>query len=174
MEYKFLEHYCSEVKGVEPELSFGNTDDAGMDLRSSAPSDITLVPGADYVFPTGLQIHIGSDFFHDNFIINTIVNENEKPYPLTGLYGMIVPRSGLGFKHYTRLANTTGIIDAGYQKEIMVKIRNESDHDITIQRGERMCQMIFVPYYRGINFVAVEEFGQNSERGDGFGSSGKI
>lgn len=160
MEYITLPHYCSDVEGVTPFIDFGNPDDAGMDLRSSAPTDITLQSGEDYIFPTGLQIHIGS----------TTTN---MPIGM-GIVGMIVPRSGLGFKHYTRLANTAGIIDSGYQKEIMVKIRNESDHEITISRGERMCQMMFMPYFNAIKFDKVQMFTGDSERGAGFGSSGRI
>jgi len=162
MEYITLPHYCSEIEGVADTIDFGRMEDAGMDLRSSAPTDITLAPGEDYVFPTGLKIHIGGD-------VNT--------FSVIGLsmFGMIVPRSGLGFKHYTRLANTAGIIDSGYQNEIMVKIRNEGDHDLTIARGERMCQMIFVPYFNCIEFEKVTEFLHDSERGEGgFGSSGRV
>jgi len=87
---------------------------------------------------------------------------------------MIVPRSGLGFKHYTRLANTAGVIDSEYKGEIMVKIRNEGDSDLTIKRGERMCQMIFTPYLKQVNLQPVNEFDGEDTRGAGFGSSGRM
>jgi len=155
MKYIQLDHYPFEYT-----VNFGDESDAGMDLRSAAAYDIQLKPGEDYVFPTGLKIHIASD---------------ETPLPEHfGLFGMIVPRSGLGFKHYTRLANTAGIIDSEYKGEIMVKIRNEGDSDLTIKRGERMCQMIFTPYLKRVNLQPVNEFDGEDTRGAGFGSSGRM
>ncbi len=161
VEYKALSHFAGDKDVV---IDFGNKNDAGFDMINSAPDDVVLQPGEDFVFPTGLCVHIGSAQRHDP--------SDEEDINGFGLFGMVVPRSGLGFKHYTRLANTCGIIDASYQKEIMVKIRNESDHEITIKRGERMCQMIFVPYFAP-TFKSVEHFSETSDRG-GFGSTGRM
>lgn len=85
---------------------------------------------------------------------------------------MLFPRSSLGFKYGIRLSNTAGIIDSDYafaknEGHIMVKLRNPSGSPVTIGRGERFCQGIFLP------FGAAEEDGEFARREGGFGSTGK-
>lgn len=154
-----LDHYCDE-HGDQWPLPARNNDSAGFDLRAAISTPVTLQPMDDVVIPSGLKIHIGS---HE---------ANEKLGELIGIYGFIAPRSGLGFKHYVRLANTTGIIDSDYQGEIMIKIRNEGNTELTINPGDRICQMIFHLYLKEVNFVLVDSFDKTRRGGDGFGSSG--
>ncbi len=155
MEIVYLPHY----KGLEPFAKDHNPQDAGVDLRSAERCDVLLQPGQDRVIGTGIKLHIGSHACHQN--------------SLFGVFGMVLPRSGLGFKHYLRLANTAGVIDAGYMGEIMVKVRNEGDKELAIKRGDRLCQIVFVPYIRYLDLKEVEEFSGESSRGeDGFGSTG--
>ena len=85
---------------------------------------------------------------------------------------LIFPRSGLGFKHHLHLANTTGVIDSDYVNapnggHIMVKIVNGSDHALTLARGERFCQGVFVP------FGLAEEASLPGGRSGGLGSTGR-
>ena len=85
---------------------------------------------------------------------------------------VLFPRSSLGFRTGTRLANTAGIIDSDYalaknEGHIMVKLRNPSRDAVTIGRGERFCQGIFLPY------GTAEEEADFSAREGGFGSTGK-
>jgi len=61
-------------------------------------------------------------------------------------YLAVFVRSGHGFKFSARLANSTGIIDADYMKEIFLKIRNPYDTDIVIPAGEAIAQGIFMNY----------------------------
>lgn len=141
-------------------------DDAGIDLRAAQEDTVVLAPSEDYVFPTGLKIHIGSHEAHTFSEYNPLI-------PKVGIYGCILPRSGLGFKHYTRLANTAGVIDAGYTNEIMVKVRNEGTKPLEVKRGARICQMVFHLYVKGVEFKEVEEFTAETTRGEnGFGDSG--
>lgn len=159
-----LPHYEEMEDGTVDVLEMPSghyTQSAGIDLRAAIPvRKIVLEPGEDYVIPSGLKIHIGS---HP---LNSL-------YSNIGIYGMIVPRSGLGFKHYTRLANTAGIIDADYQGEIMIKIRNEGKEPLTINRGDRVCQLVFHMYIRDFEFKEVEHFSADTERGSkGFASTG--
>lgn len=139
---------------------FESTDAAGVDIRAAHAEDVILQPGESMVIPSGLKMHIGSHHMHSMFVE-------------LGVYGEIVPRSGLGFKHFVRLANTVGVIDADYQGEIFIKLRNEGDERITVKRGDRICQMIFKPYFKGIQFDVVPEFSETTDRGaKGIGSSG--
>ncbi len=85
---------------------------------------------------------------------------------------MLFPRSGLGFRHQTRLSNTVGIIDSDYafaenEGHILVSLRNPLDRELVIGRGERFCQGIFLPY--GL----AEEEDEFAERRGGFGSTGR-
>lgn len=113
------------------------------------PADVTLAPGEAVTIPTGIRCEMQ-----------------------TGWVLMLFPRSGLGFKHQVRLANTVGVIDADYfhaanEGHIMVRIVNGSDHPVNIARGERFCQGVFLPH--GL----AEEDEVLADREGGFGSTGK-
>ncbi|MBO4888800.1 MAG: deoxyuridine 5'-triphosphate nucleotidohydrolase [Firmicutes bacterium] len=115
-----------------------------------APFTFDLGPGEEIRVPTGIKAHC---------------------HRYTRL--SIVPKSGLGFKYYTRLANTIGIIDEDYYGNsqndgcIFVKIRNEGNKSLHIERGEAFCQGIFELYIPDRDF-----FTQAHElRDGGFGST---
>jgi dUTP pyrophosphatase len=81
------------------------------------------------------------------------------------------PRSGLGFKYYTRLANTIGVIDADYtfadnEGHIWVKLRNEGNKILYINKGEAICQFIFEKY-----LLADGDSFEGEKRIGGFGST---
>ena len=85
---------------------------------------------------------------------------------------VVVPRSGLGFKHGIVLSNLTGIIDADYQGPLMMPLWNHSEKPFEIHVGDRVAQMLFLPIIRA-NFKLVNEFDNSSKRGSlGFGSTG--
>ena len=163
MDIIYLEHYKGNEKlGIEaiPPIGVVDSDDAGIDLRAAISHTINLDPGESVVIPSGIKLHIGSHTLHNI-------------YSDIGIYGAIVPRSGLGFKHFLRLANTIGIIDAGFQNEIMIKIRNEGDERLSINRGDRICQMVFHFYVKNVEFNEVDNFGTDTTRSlSGIGSSG--
>jgi len=120
---------------------------AGYDIF--APNDFIIYPRQDIKIPTGLRAHMNN-----------------------GEVLVIVPRSGLGFKYYCRLANTLGIIDADYKNannegHIWVKIRNEGDKPMTIKAGEAFCQAIFLPFL----ITDDDSFDNGEERHGGFGST---
>ena len=87
----------------------------------------------------------------------------------------VYPRSGLGYKHFLRLANTVGIIDADYNNNpdneghIFVKLTNDTNEErtISIVQGSGMVQGIFFQY--GIT----EDDHVNEVRNGGFGSTAK-
>ena len=113
------------------------------------PADVALAPGEAVTVPTGVRCEM-------------------QP----GWVLMLFPRSGLGFKHQVRLANTVGVIDADYfhaanEGHIMVRIVNGGDHVVTIAKGERFCQGVFLPH--GL----AEEDEVLSDRTGGFGSTGR-
>ncbi len=122
---------------------------AGMDLRACIDKNITLNPGDTKLIPTGLAIHI------------------EDP----GLAATILPRSGLGHKHGIVLGNLVGLIDSDYQGQLFVSCWNRGNNSFTIEEGDRIAQMVFVPVVQ-VDFEVVKDF-DSSERGaGGFGHSG--
>ena len=83
---------------------------------------------------------------------------------------MLFPRSSLGFRHALRLSNTGGVIDSDYafaknEGHIMVKLRNPLSEPVTIGRGDRFCQGVFLPY------GTAEEEEDFAVRVGGFGST---
>jgi dUTP pyrophosphatase len=157
--YKGLElpkFQSKRAAGIDLRAAFGNPDDPDDESNT-----VSLNPGDDIVIPTGLLFDMAS---HPYLLVDGLVN----------VYGCVLPRSGLGFKHYVRLANTAGVIDSDFQGEIMVKVRNESKLlPLVIKRGDRICQMVFHLCLSPFEFNVVDEFKTESERGaGGLGSSG--
>lgn len=86
---------------------------------------------------------------------------------------VLMPRSGLGHKQGLVLGNTIGLIDGDYQNQWYVSVWNRGQqHEIVINPGDRIAQVVFVPVIHP-EFVKVEEFDFETERGTGgFGSTG--
>ncbi len=134
-----------------PLPGYATQGSAAMDLRACLESPLTVQPGETVLVPSGIAISI-----HD-----------------PGLVALLVPRSGLGIKHGIVLANTIGVIDSDYQGEIGIGIHNRGSTAYTIEPGERICQMMFVPVTQ-VALAMVNDFSQDSVRGaGGFGHTGK-
>ena len=137
--------------GTQFELPAHATDgSAGIDLRACVDLPVTLQPGDTELIPTGIAIHIG-----DN-----------------GLAAMLLPRSGLGHKHGIVLGNLVGLIDSDYQGQIYVSCWNRGRSAFTIEPGERIAQMVFVPVVQA-QLEVVDEFESTARGAGGFGHSGR-
>ena len=123
---------------------------AGIDLRACVEEPVDLSPGDTQLIPSGIAMHI------------------EDP----GLAATLLPRSGLGHEHGIVLGNLVGLIDSDYQGEVLVSCWNRGTRSFSIQPGDRIAQMVFVPIVRA-EFEVVTSF-RASERGSGgFGHSGR-
>ena len=89
-------------------------------------------------------------------------------------YGLfILPRSSTGIKLNCSLANTVGVIDAGYRDEIILAIRNNGDTTVCLTDQQRVAQMLIIPRpYVTLNRVALDENFLEGDRGGGIGSTG--
>lgn len=125
---------------------------AGMDLRACIDQSLVIKSGETVLIPTGIAIHIADP----------------------SLAATILPRSGLGHKHGIVLGNLVGLIDSDYQGPLMVSCWNRSEQDFTLEPGDRLAQLVFVPVVQA-TFEVVESFDSSeSDRGEGgFGHSGK-
>ena len=137
--------------GSEIPLPHRATDgSAGMDLRACLDAPLELGPGQTELIPTGIAIHIGDP----------------------SLAAVILPRSGLGHRHGIVLGNLVGLIDSDYQGQLYVSCWNRSEDSFTIQPGERIAQLVFVPVVQA-GFEVVEEFESSQRNEGGFGHTGR-
>lgn len=123
---------------------------AGLDLRCLLDAPLTLAPGATTLLKTGLAIHIGD----------------------ADLAAVILPRSGLGHKNGIVLGNLVGLIDSDYQGELMVSCWNRGQAAFTINPGERIAQLVFVPVVQAA-FEIVDDFAASARGEGGFGHTGR-
>ncbi|HLV91674.1 MAG TPA: dUTP diphosphatase [Aequorivita sp.] len=121
---------------------------AGMDLRASIESPITLKPLDRTIVKTGLFIEL----------------------PI-GYEAQVRPRSGLAAKKGITVLNSPGTIDADYRGEIGVILVNLSNEDFTIENGERIAQMIISKHGRAV-FEEVNKLSETDRGAGGFGSTG--
>jgi dUTP pyrophosphatase len=123
---------------------------AGLDLRACVSDPLTVAPGETHLLPTGLAIHIDDP----------------------GLAAVVLPRSGLGHRHGIVLGNLVGLIDSDYQGQVYVSCWNRGADAYTVQPGERIAQLVFVPVTQ-VAFDVVEDFAPSGRGQGGFGSSGR-
>lgn len=133
-----------------PIPEYSTAGSAGLDLRACIDEVLILHPGDTSLIPTGIAIYI------------------ENP----GLAGFILPRSGLGHRHGIVLGNLVGLIDSDYQGELMISCWNRGRDSFSIERGDRIAQLVLVPVVQA-RFNIVSDFVESKRGTDGFGSSGK-
>lgn len=137
------------VGGIIRLPEYATSGSAGMDLRACFESELIIHPGETVLIPTGIAIHI------------------REP----NVAAIILPRSGLGHKHGIVLGNLVGLIDSDYQGEIKISCWNRSKEAYTINSGERIAQLVFIPVIQAA-FNVVADF-TRSDRGEGgFGHTG--
>ena len=140
----------SLIGNAVPLPEYSTDGSAGLDLRACLENQLCLNPGHTELIPTGIAIYL------------------EDPQ----YAALILPRSGLGHKHGVVLGNLVGLIDSDYQGELMISCWNRGDTEFTIQRGDRIAQLIIVPVVQ-TSFNIVDEFTQTDRGSGGFGSSGQ-
>jgi len=133
-----------------PLPDYATDGSAGIDMRACLDEPLEIRSGDTHLLPTGIAIHIGDP----------------------ALAAVLLPRSGLGHKHGIVLGNLVGLIDADYQGQVFVSCWHRSGESFTIQPGERVAQMVFVPIVR-THFEVVESFQDSARGAGGFGHSGR-
>lgn len=121
---------------------------AGMDLRANNEAPVVLNSLERAIIPTGIFIELPA-----------------------GYEAQIRPRSGLASKKGISLVNSPGTIDADYRGEIGVILVNLSKEPFTVERGERIAQMVIAKHDQA-QWVEVSELGQTERGAGGFGSTG--
>ncbi len=147
IEFKILD---GRIGNEIPLPEYATNGSAGLDLRACLTEATELKPGETLLIPTGLAIHISDHH----------------------LAAVLLPRSGLGHKHGIVLGNLVGLIDSDYQGQIFVSCWNRGNTAFTINIGERIAQMVFVPVVQ-VQLEQVDEFHESSRGVGGFGHTGR-
>ena len=122
--------------------------------------------GADlYALPTGEATVIKP---HETVLVHTGIAMQIPD----GLAGMIFARSGIALKRGFAPAIKVGVIDSDYRGEIMVALHNHSDIVQEIAAGERIAQLVIMPYLKA-DFIECESLDETERAAGGFGSTGR-
>lgn len=122
---------------------------AGVDLYADLKQPLILNPGDNLKIPTGIAIQLPSQF----------------------VVALVFARSGLASRHGIGLTNGVGVIDADYRGEVQVLVQNLGHQRVTINPGDRIAQMVFMPVFQAL-FEEVSELQETPRGTGGFGSTG--
>ena len=135
-------------KSANPLPEYATAGAAGLDVRADNPDPIVLGPLGRAMVPTGLFLEIPE-----------------------GYEVQVRPRSGLAAKKGITVLNAPGTIDSDYRGEVCVILVNLSSEDFTVERGERIAQLVLARHEK-IQWEEVTSL-ESSQRGEGgFGSTG--
>lgn len=143
--------YDIKVKKLLPGAklpSYGSAFAAGADLYACLESEVQIAPGETLFIHTGISTEIPA-----------------------GFAGFVFARSGLACKKDLAPANKVGVIDSDYRGEIMVALHNHGKEMRTVSDGERIAQMVIMPYAAAV-FIESEELSDTVRGEGGFGSTG--
>ena len=147
-------HLSVRITRVQPGFddiplpSYATGQSAGVDLRAAIEQPLELHPGDIVAVPTNLAIELPQEY-----------------------EAQVRPRSGLALKHGLILPNSPGTIDADYRGEIKVIMSNIGREPYTIQRGERIAQMVVAPVIQ-VQWDETASLNDTARGSGGFGHSG--
>ncbi len=128
----------------------GSAAAAGYDLYACLDAtELTILPHSTQKIGTGIAVAVPNGYF-----------------------GAIFARSGLAAKSGLRPANCVGVADSDYRGEYIVALHNDTDEPRTIKNGERIAQLVVMPYL-SVEFNEVNELDITERGSGGFGSTGK-
>ena len=128
--------------------AYATEGSAGCDLRAALQADLTITPGGRTLVPTGIAVAIPA-----------------------GFEGQLRMRSGLALDKGLVLLNAPGTIDSDYRGEIRVIVANLGAEPVTLQRGDRIAQLVFAPVARAV-LDRTDELPASARDSGGFGSTG--
>lgn len=121
---------------------------AGFDLRARLDSPLVLAPGGRALVPTGVAIALPS-----------------------GYEAQVRPRSGLAIRSGLTLLNSPGTIDPDYRGEIHVVLVNLGEAPVTVERGDRIAQLVVQPLAR-VRLEEADSLPETARGAGGFGHTG--
>lgn len=140
-----------EIKKLDDRATvpvYSTVGSAGADLYACLDKSIEIKPNTSAMIGTGISLAIPD-----------------------GFVGLVFARSGLACKKGIAPRNKVGVIDSDYRGEIIVALYNQSNDAFTVNHGDRIAQILFMPYYQA-DFITVSELSDTPRGVDGFGSTG--
>ncbi len=132
-------------------IGYATEGSLGVDLRACIEEDsVTIEAGERYVIPSGICIEIMRE----------------------DVGGFVYSRSGLGAVKGLTVAQGVGVIDKDYRGEIKIILLNTSKETQTVQKGDRIAQLVFQPAFQ-LGISIVESLSETSRGAGGFGHTGK-
>ena len=128
---------------------YGTAGAAGADLHACLEQAVSIGPNETRFIGTGLAMELPC-----------------------GYVGLIFGRSGLACKSDLAPANKVGVLDSDYRGEIMIALHNQGTQVRTVSPGERIAQIVVVPY-PAVQFDEVAVLSETDRGAGGFGSTGK-
>ncbi len=129
--------------------TYGTEFSAGADLYALLDEPLTIEPHKTVMIHTGLAMEIPENYA-----------------------GLIFARSGLASKKGLAPANKVGVVDSDYRGEFMVALHNHTDEARCVEDGERIAQLVIVPFLKA-DFTVCDELSDTVRGEGGFGSTGK-
>ncbi len=138
------------VPGTEdlPLPAYATPGSAGIDLVAAVDWDVVLQPGERMLISTGMRMAIPE-----------------------GYEAQVRPRSGLALRHGISMVNSPGTIDSDYRGIVQVIMINHGQEPFTVQRGDRIAQMVIAPVIRA-ELVEAESLPETHRNEGGFGHTG--
>ncbi len=127
----------------------GSASAAGYDLYADLEDSLDIAPHKTEMIGCGLSMEIPEGYF-----------------------GAVFARSGLAAKESLRPANCVGVIDADYRGPILVALHNDGDVPRTVQPGERIAQLVVIPFLP-LTFTEAAALEETARGAGGFGSTGR-
>jgi dUTP pyrophosphatase len=150
-----MENINIKIKRISKEYNdiplpeYATEGSAGMDIRAAVKESLIVKMGEVVIVPTNLSVEIPQ-----------------------GYEIQVRPRSGLAAKHGIGILNSPGTIDSDYRGEIKIILINFGKEDFTIQKGERIAQLIISRVFRA-NFKEESSLNVSKRGSGGFGHTGK-
>ena len=129
--------------------SYATIDSAGVDLKAFLDKPMELKPLERKIIRTGIKLALPD-----------------------GFEAQVRPRSGLAAKHGISILNSPGTIDSDYRGEIGIILVNLSNQKFTINRGDRIAQLVLAKYEK-INWKIIKQLPKTNRGFGGFGSTGE-
>ena len=129
--------------------TYHSAEASGMDVAAAVAEPVEMAPGEIRMIPTNLAVAIPQ-----------------------GFEIQVRPRSGLAIKHGVTIINSPGTIDADYRGEVKIGLINLGPKPYTIQRGDRVAQLVVAPVQRA-DLQVVAELDRTVRQAGGFGHTGK-
>ena len=129
--------------------SYATIDSAGVDLKAFLDKPMELKPLERKIIGTGIKLALPE-----------------------GFEAQVRPRSGLAAKHGISILNSPGTIDSDYRGEIGIILVNLSNQTFTVNRGDRIAQLVLAKYEK-INWKIIKELPKTNRGFGGFGSTGE-